>query len=86
MHTAKVQPTILQLRKTSISKPATWLAYLLQESHKPFLSAGFIDLGCLKSISALYIHSVFCPSLVEQGFAEFPLNLAVWRERAAAVD
>lgn len=36
LHTAEVQPTILQLRKTSISKPATQLAYWLQESHKPF--------------------------------------------------
>lgn len=53
----------------SISKQATQLAYWLQESHKPFLSPGVIDLGCLKSISALYILSVFCPSSVEQAFA-----------------
>jgi len=53
----------------SISKQATQLAYWLQESHKPFLSPGVIDLRCLKSISALYILSVFCPSSVEQAFA-----------------
>lgn len=69
IHSAEVQPSIPQLRKMSISKPATQLAYWLQESHKPFLSPGVIDLGCLKSISALYIHSVFCPSSAEQAFA-----------------
>lgn len=69
MHTAEVQPTILQLRKTSISKPATRLAYWLQESHKPFCLLVLLILDAWNPLAPFTYIVFFCPSLVEQGFA-----------------